>query len=753
MRRTLIIPTLLGLLWTMLLTALFLWSIVGEQRHVTELAEFQAKAMFQQIVATRSWNSANGGVFVPMGEGVEPNPYLPEDERTLRLENGQSLVKINPAFMTRQIAEIAAARNDVRFHITSLLPVRPENAPDSWERETLGMLTPGQDRFELVPSSDGAGKFRYMAPLICETSCIQCHAKDQVGSVRGGITVSIPAGPLLGYQGANLKKQTVAYGIIWIIGLLGLGGTSYELNRRKELAEASNQTKSRFLANMSHDMRTPLTGILGLTERMLLGHSLDDRDTRYAKLISHSARTLLEVVNDILDYSRIDSGRLELENQPFDVRLAVNKIASIFAFAAQEKGLTFTTQVESTVPAMLIGDEFRYRQVLANLLGNAVKFTDRGSVCLAVSAEGIGHGEYALLSKVEDSGVGIGQHDHETIFGCFNQVDGSLSRRHAGSGLGLSIARQLARSMGGDITVSSQPGLGSAFTFTARLREASRVSAPEAETRKDQTRETAPQGSLVGRKVLVVDDHRANRILLFDILEEQRALPKMASGGEEALSLARHEMWDLILMDLQMPGMGGVEAIERLRDFEREMGRARTPVIVLTAFASPGDVVDLPADEIDGLVEKPIDVPLLLRTMSAALSGRRELSPQVLSGNRQSEINGSAALLDIDPALRLLNGRRDFYAMLASEFFNCSDELRSDFVNAVANGDHREAARIAHTIKASAAALGANRLGNMAADLERLAKGHDTVSAEQCKSLEGLFSQTLKALRDAVPLH
>jgi signal transduction histidine kinase/CheY-like chemotaxis protein/HPt (histidine-containing phosphotransfer) domain-containing protein len=747
MKRTLIIPTLLGLLWTMLLAVLLLWSIMGEQRHINELAQHQAKAMFQQIVATRSWNAENGGVFVPRGENAAPNPYLPPEERVLRGEDGRELVKVNPAFMTRLIADIASARNDVRFHITSLAPVRPENVPDTWERETLTLLAPDQDRFELTPGPDGAGKFRYMAPLICEGSCVSCHVTEQIGSVRGGISVSIPAGPLLGYQEANLRKQVTAYGIIWVIGLLGLGGTSFELNRRKLAAEASNQTKSRFLANMSHDMRTPLTGILGLTERMLLHRGLDSRDARYAKLIAHSAKNLLEVVGDILDFSRLDSGRLDIKPQPFEPRLAVDKTAGIFAFAAEDKGLAFYVRVEESTPELLVGDEFRFRQVLANLLGNAVKFTDQGEVALSVSAAPEGQGGWRLRCAVRDTGVGLDPAHHEVIFGCFNQVDGSLSRRHAGSGLGLSIARQLARLMGGDITLESRPGQGSLFVFTARMGRTEGVA--EAGSLASELRDGRGETGhgLAGRTVLVVDDHKVNRILLSDILDEQGALPRLAQSGQEAIERLRRERCDLILMDLQMPGMGGVEAIERIRALEREQGLPRTPVIVLTAFASPAEAAALPAGEIEALVGKPIDVPLLLRTMDEALSGRTNA---VASPEPAGQSGMEAALLDVEAALKLLSGRRDFYAMLAGEFFSCSGGLQSSFEKAAAERDFREAARIAHIIKTSAAALGANRLGSMAAGFERMAMERVLPGDDERRNLGGLLNRTLDALRQAV---
>jgi CheY-like chemotaxis protein len=206
-------------------------------------------------------------------------------------------------------------------------------------------------------------------------------------------------------------------------------------------------------------------------------------------------------------------------------------------------------------------------------------------------------------------------------------------------------------------------------------------------------------------------------------------------------------------MDLQMPGMGGVEAIERIRLLERELDRENTPVIVLTAFASPEEAVALPMNEIHGVVEKPLDVPLLKRTMLAAMTGCRDDDTQASGEKLARETPDNSKLLDIAPALRLLSGRRDFYSMLAGEFFDCSDSLCADFEKAVTTGDAREAARIAHIIKTSAAALGANQLGSLAADLERLAKDYESVSLEHCRTLDSVLSRTLQALRDVVSPH
>ncbi len=746
MKRIYVIPILLGLLWTVLLAALFLWSIVGERRHIQDLAERQARALFQQIVAARAWNSAHGGVFLPQSDATAPNPYLPEEERVLRAASGQVLIKVNPAYMTRQIAEIAAHRDGVRLHITSLNPIRPENAPDAWERTTLSALVPGLDRFELVPAEGGEDKFRFLAPLTAEASCLHCHPKDTLGAIRGGITVSFPAAPLLAYRDANLRKQATAYGIIWLVGLLGLGGYSFDLSRKREKAEALSRTKSRFLANMSHDMRTPLTGIIGLSDR-LLRQERPDQDVRFIKLIAQSAGSLLEIVNDILDFARIDSGCMELRPEPFDLRRAADRAANLFAFAAQEKGLAFTVSVDPAVPQRLNGDAFRFSQVLANLLGNAVKFTSQGYVRLHVDLARAAGDRVMVRSVVEDSGAGIAPSDLETIFGCFHQVDDSLSRRHAGSGLGLSIARQLARLMGGDVSVQSLVGHGSAFTFTADLGLATPVEAPKAETDRRPPPFAAGKDRLAGR-ALVVDDHHANRVLFQDLLEEWGLTVRPASSGVEALQLFARESFDLILMDLQMPGMGGVETIARLREAERVRGARPAPILVLTAFADPEEAHALPRDDIQAVVVKPIEVRLLREAVAAAL-------PRAPGGEAVETKQGSsrpaqdAPLVVTAEALRLLGGRRDLYRMLVDEFLKSAEERQRAIEAAISRGDRQETLRLAHTVKSEAAALGASKLRERATCLEHLAGGDVSLSPDLCRDLRTTLEQTLASLREA----
>ena len=385
MRRHSLAPIALGMFWTFLLVALFAWNADNERRHFANLAKWQAKAFFQQVVSTRAWNAAHGGVYVQLNPAVQPNRSLPAAERQVTTTGGLTLVKVNPAYMTRLIGAIAASEVGVLFHITSLDPLEPLNAPDDWERAVLVRLTPEDDAFELVADAAG-GYYRYMAPLIATEACRRCHPEDALGAVRGGISVSIPAQPLISAQTSRIHDMAAAYVIIWIVGLTGIAGSAWQLSRKRSEAEAANRLKGRFLANMSHDMRTPLNGIIGFTD-LLRRDGLEDPKRRYADLIGHSARTLLEMVTDILDFARIESGRMQIDTAPFTLRATVDKVLDLFRYEAESKGLALSARIDPDVPDALVGDEFRLRQVLGNLLSNAVKFTDAGAVQLEVGLD------------------------------------------------------------------------------------------------------------------------------------------------------------------------------------------------------------------------------------------------------------------------------------------------------------------------------------------------------------------------------
>ena len=299
--RVLRLPLLITLLWGLLLFTLFRWTAQREDEYTTGLARIQTATLFSSIVDTRNWNANNGGVWVREHPGCPANPWLPEEERTLRAEGGTTLVKVNPAYMTRQIAE-SFTSTLAGFRISSLSPKRPENRADQWETGALlSFEKGGHELFDLVSDEEGM-RYRYMAALPAKESCIQCHQDKKVGDVLGGISVSISAEPL--FEAATERKRTtgLAFGIIGIIGMVGIGGATFQINRKKELAEAANRTKSAFLANMTHDMRTPLTGILGMAELL----ERETQDSRHRYLLANLRKatgSLLAVVDGIMRYS------------------------------------------------------------------------------------------------------------------------------------------------------------------------------------------------------------------------------------------------------------------------------------------------------------------------------------------------------------------------------------------------------------------------------------------------------------------
>ena len=346
--RVLRLPLLITLLWGLLLFTLFRWTAQREDEYTTGLARIQTATLFSSIVDTRDWNANNGGVWVREHPGCPANPWLPEEERTLRAEGGTTLVKVNPAYMTRQIAE-SFTSTLASFRISSLSPKRPENRADQWE--TGALLSFEKDRhelFDLVSDKEGI-RYRYMAALPAKESCIQCHQDKKVGDVLGGISVSISAEPL--FAAATERKRTtgLAFGIIGIIGMVGIGGATFQINRKKELAEAANRTKSAFLANMTHDMRTPLTGILGMTELL----ERETQDSRHRYLLANLRKatdSLLTVVDGIMRYSLLEADRQPTCCAPFSLRAELGACIAVLRPACASRDIRLSLVTDDTVP-------------------------------------------------------------------------------------------------------------------------------------------------------------------------------------------------------------------------------------------------------------------------------------------------------------------------------------------------------------------------------------------------------------------
>jgi len=405
-----------------------------------------------------------------------------------------------------------------------------------------------------------------------------------------------------------------------------------ELYDARLAAEAASRAKSEFLANMIHDIRTPLNAVIGLTE-VLLQTELDARQREYLRMVMDSGETLLAVINDILDLSKIEAGKLHLERVEFDIHEMLGDALRPLAMRAQAKEIELVCSVEDAVPPRMIGDPRRLRQVITNLVGNAIKFTDRGEVAVRVERVSSSQETALVRFSVHDTGIGIEPEQIGRLFQSFQQADSSTTRRFGGTGLGLSISRQLVELMGGRISVESTPGAGSTFQFSAKLEVAPSARGPRRSILpQDGARvlpdDRAARPDLVdpkellaeSRRILLVEDSVANQKVALAMLRDGGHRVVVAGNGREAVELLRSEAFDVVLMDVQMPELDGFAATSAIRGAEAGTGR-HVPIVAMTAHALHGDREKCLAAGMDDYLAKPVRREDLLRILARVKSG------------------------------------------------------------------------------------------------------------------------------------
>ncbi len=397
-----------------------------------------------------------------------------------------------------------------------------------------------------------------------------------------------------------------------------LQAQTVELELARRQAEAASVAKSQFLATISHEFRTPLNGILGTTE-LLLDSPLTPSQRRFAKTAHLSATALLALVDDVIDLSRIEAGKFTLRNTSFDLRALVDEAMDLMAAIARDKPISLEHHLPPQLPAHLLGDPVRLRQLLVNLLHNGVRFTDRGSVTLSITVQGHDEvGALILRFEVRDTGQGIAQDYLDSVFDAFTQADASTTRRHGGSGLGLAIAKDLTELMGGRLGVASRLGEGSTFWFELALQPV--VEAP--------TKAPPPPieiGELAAH-VLLAEDDSVNQMVVEAMLTRLGCIVEVAADGNAALGAATRRHYDLILMDCHMPVMDGFEATRRIRDDEFERSRGRTPIVALTADALAGDRERCIESGMDDYMTKPVSSAMLAACVER-WTGRKTMAP------------------------------------------------------------------------------------------------------------------------------
>jgi PAS domain S-box-containing protein len=577
--------------------------------------------LLERQIRAAARGRADGTPDVQVLLGLVSEAYA-EQEAHRRLDNDAfELVSREVSELNRQLREEAAARSREAARMNALLESASEAIVSADGEGVIVSFNHAAERMFGWTSEEAAGR---------PSSILFADWPAASQAIREALRGTDPKRARIELELPGVRKNGEVFAREFSLSILEFEGEIYRLGFHrdisgrkageaallgaKEAAEAANRAKSEFLAAMSHETPTPLSGVRGLAAAGP-PTPLSDEQRRMLGVIDESGQVLMTLLSDILDLSKIEAGRMVFESTPFDAAASAQAVASLYAGTAAAKGLGYEVRVGGAARGWFVGDPTRYRQVLQNLVSNALKFTESGQVTVELDAGPAPDGRVALRTSVADTGVGVSAEARERLFQKFSQADASTTRRYGGTGLGLSICKQMVEALGGEIGVDSEPGRGARFWYVLPM--------PRAEAPQPVLPAPAPAGARPsGLRILAADDNRANQLVLKALLAQAEAEVAFAENGAEAVQAVAGQDFDLVLMDVQMPVMDGMAAARAIRALEGP--RSRVPIVAVTADAMAEQVAACAAAGMDAHVSKPLRPEELFAVIAQVLGGNAE---------------------------------------------------------------------------------------------------------------------------------
>lgn len=538
----------------------------------------------------------------------------------------------------------------------------------------------------------------------------------------------------LSFQKRDEAQQALSHNLTHLEDIVS--AQTLDLQKSLEVADAANRSKSDFLANMSHEIRTPMNAIIGMTY-LVQRTNLNDNQRNHIDKIGVAAQALLSIINDILDFSKIEAGKLALENTVFSLDNLLSDSLDILKIKAEQKNVPLFCVVSPDTPRQLLGDSLRLGQILVNLISNAVKFTSQGEVVLTVTSKNSANHIVELCFSIRDTGIGMTDEQINSLFQPFSQADSSITRQYGGSGLGLTICKQLATLMGGEISVNSVYGTGSTFTFTVTLAQA-------AFNQVAQIVEKLPIQNYHAQQILLVDDNEINQEIAYELLTSMGLQVQVANNGKEGLTRALAEPFDLILMDIQMPIMDGLTATRLIR---LEKSLDDLPIVAMTAHAMQGDKEKSLAAGMNDHLTKPIQVEKLVAMLNRWLKIDSTIIQKpvlVPKNSSQNSLPNTLPPFDLVQALKFSNQNATLLHELLLNFRSRYADSGKQLAQWIDSNDCTQAAQLAHSLKGVAGTLGASELRTAMEALEI------ALSNNQLQDLNQLLQNATIALTAAI---